>query len=126
MSTQDGNSLEALVNSKGLKVGNQVLASTGLPATASTPLFVDANNQLNAAGFPFAVPMIAGATSTSAKVFTVEGSSTGSVNELYHQTLVQGSVASTLSVQGLMRITVTDDAGNITNGDYYVPFGTLS
>lgn len=119
-------SLYSLISSTSAKIGNVFRTAAGLPATASTPIYVDSNSQIAAGNIPFAIPMFSGVTNTANAVFSVRGSSTQSANELYHQTLVYGTVASTLSVSGLMRVTVTDDAGNITAGDYYVPFGTLA
>jgi len=125
MSTQDNNSLETLINQKGLKVGNEVLGTDGLPTTASKPVYTDSSKKLAVGGFPFPVPMIAGASNTSASVLTIQGSATGSADELMHLTLVKGSNA-TSTIAGFARVSVTDDAGVITTGDYYVPFYTLS
>lgn len=118
--------LYSLIKNFCLRMGSQVNAASGAAVSASAPVYIDSNSQLATGAIPFAIPMASGVTSTSAVLFTVRGSSTQSANELYHQTLVYGTVASTLTVSGLMRVTVTDDAGNITTGDYYVPFGTLA
>ena len=93
--------------------------------TASKPVYIDSSSVPQTAGFPFAVPMLAGVTSTSASVITIQGSATGSANELMHLTLVLGANA-TATIAGWYRATVTDDAGVITTGDYYVPFYTLA
>lgn len=119
-------SLYRLISDTAVKIGNVFRTATGLPATANTLPYVDSNSQLASGNIPFAIPMFAGVTDTSFSTFSIRGASTQSANELYHQTLVYGTVASTLTVSGLMRITVTDDTGNIANGAYYVPFGTLA
>ncbi len=119
--------LYALIQTIGLKIGNAILNATGNAGMAtSVPLFADANGNMNAAGFPFAVQLLAGVTSTANSVLAIEGSSTGTANDLMHQTLVQGANVTTFTSGGFARVTVTDDAGNITNGQYYVQFGTLS
>ena len=101
---------------------NSKLASTVV--TASKPVYIDSSSVPQTGGFPFAVPMIAGASSTSASVVSIQGSATGSADELMHLTLVKGANA-TATIAGWYRATVTDDAGVITTGDYYVPFYTL-
>ena len=93
--------------------------------TASKPVYIDSSSVPQTGGFPFAVPMIAGASDTSAAVMTVQGSATGSADELMHLTLVKGA-NTTAVIAGYMRATITDDAGVITTGDYYVPFYTLT
>lgn len=125
MSTQDNNSLAALIALKGLKVGNEVLGTDDLPTTASKPVYTDSSKKLAVGGFPFAVPMIAGVSDTSASVTSIQGSATGSADELMHLTLVKGANA-TATIAGYYRATVTDDAGVITSGAYYIPFYTLN
>lgn len=120
--TADG--VKQQLDQQSMTVGNIVRGSDKLPNTVSVPMYVDSGSKLAAGGFPFAVPMIAGATDTSASASSIRGSSTGSANELMHQTLVIGANA-TAVIAGYKRITVTDDAGNIANGAYYEPFYTL-
>lgn len=127
MARQSADDLENQITATGLTVGNTVRqGSANLPVTPSLPLFADSNSNLNAAGFPFSVPFLAGVTSTSNSFASIEGSSTGTANDLMHQTLVLGANVTTFTSQGFARVTITDDAGNITNGQYYVQFGTLS
>lgn len=65
------------------------------------------------------------ATSTAAALLSFTGYSTLSgVNDL-GTTLVAGGTAS-LTITGFVRATLTDSGGNITDGDYYIPVGTLS
>lgn len=118
----DGARAEIVENA--LVAGNPVKNSSKGIATASKLIYVDANSKLASGGLPFAAPLISGVTSTSASVLDVEGSATGSADELMHLTLVKGANA-TSTIAGFMRITVTDDAGVITNGAYYMPFYTL-
>lgn len=114
--------LYSLVNT----TGNQMKTPAGVAVSASTPVFVDSNSNLQVGNIPFSMPLMAGVTSTSATVVSVEGSSTGSANELMHQTLVAGANVTTFTSGGFLRVAITDDAGNITNGSYYIQFGTLS
>ncbi len=119
-------SIEGLIGSGNLTVGNVIKAANLSPTTASVPLFSDANSKLNAAGFPFALQLLAGVTNTINSVVAIEGSSTGTANDLMHLTLVQGLNVTTFTSQAFFRVTLTDDAGNITNGQYYIQLGTLS
>lgn len=114
------------VKSVAFKLGNDILDSTGnASTTTSVPLYVDSSSKLSAAGFPFPVQLLAGVTSTANAVVTIQGSATGSANELMHLTLVAGANA-TATVAGYYRIALTDDAGVITSGAYYAPFYVLS
>lgn len=129
MSTQENGSLEALIKRilKGIRTGMAIIVdSSEVAATASVPVYSDANSNVQVGGFPFVVPFVAGVTNTANAVFSVEGSTTGSANELMHQTLVLGSSVTTFTKTGFIRVTVTDDAGNITNGDHFIQIGTLS
>lgn len=125
MSTPSTDGLKLEIDAGRMRIGNQVQASTGLPQTASTTLYVDSGSNLASGNLPFALPLFAGVTSTSASVYSIEGSATGTANDLMHLTLVKGSNA-TATVAGYYRITVTDDAGVVTTGDYYAPFYTLA
>ena len=122
MSTQDNNSLEALIQRKGLKIGNEVLGTDCLPVSANQGLYVDSDKKLASA---FVLPLNAGVVSTSYSVLSIRGQATGTANDLMHLTLVKGANA-TATIAGYARITVTDDAGVITTGDYYAPFYTLA
>ena len=143
MATPPIDSLVQLINER-LKIGSDVYSNKNVAnqttssvpyvdsagklqattMTASKPVYIDSSSVPQTGGFPFAVPMIAGASSTSASVVSIQGSATGSANELMHLTLVLGANA-TATIAGWYRATVTDDAGVITTGDYYVPFYTL-
>jgi len=126
MSAGTPEQIESLVNTIGLKVGNTVNASTMLPTTASTPLFVDSSSKLGTGNIPFAMPMFAGTTDTSFSAMSFRGQATLTANDIMHQTLVAASGVTTFTSAGFIRVTVTDDAGNITNGSYYMQIGTLS
>lgn len=114
-------SLYTLIN----RTGNVMKTAAGTTVSPSALLFVDANSAESSGNIPFTVPLFAGVTSTSASVVSIEGSSTGTAADAMHLTLVQGAAGS-LTTAGFLRVTITDDAGNLTNGQYYIPFGTLA
>lgn len=126
--TQDNNSLEAKINALGgIRIGNPVrVADVGLDtlATASQPIYVDSSSKVAVGDLPFTLALAAGSTNTGYSLMSFKGSATGSADELMHLTLVKGSNA-TATIAGYARVTVTDAAGVITNGDYYAPFYTL-
>lgn len=126
MSLENSDGLYDLIRNFTLKVGNIIRDLVGGAATASSPLYVDSSSKLAVGGFPFALQLLAGVADTSFSVAAVSGSSTGSANELMHQTLVDGATVTTFTKTGFMRVTITDAAGNITNGAHYIQFGTLS
>lgn len=116
-----------LINNSKMQIGDKVSkTANGGTATASVPLYSDSTSTLAVGGFPFAVPFIAGATNTSAAAFNIEGSSTGSADQIFNQTLVSGANVTTATKQVFVRVNVTDDAGNITNGNYYLQLSSLS
>lgn len=144
MATEPIDSLSAEIKRKGLRIGNEVLATTDLPTTASalpyvnstsklaatavtasTPVYIDSSSVPQTGNIPFAFPLAAGATNTGFSSMAITGSATGSVDELMHLNLVKGSNA-TSTIAGFVRITVTDNAGVITDGAYYMPFYTLN
>jgi hypothetical protein len=116
----------AYVKSVAMRIGNSILDGSGVALTStSVPLYVDSSSKLAAGGFPFPVQFLAGVTSTASAVATIQGQATNTANDLMHLTLVKGANA-TATVAGYYRVSVTDDAGVITTGDYYAPFYTLA
>lgn len=123
MSEMGNEAVQSQIVQRGLKVGNSIHVQTsGAAVSGSQNTYVDANGQLAVGAFPFAIATNANATSNS--IFSFEGQSTGTANDLMHLTLVSGANA-TATIAGYYRVTVTDDAGNITTGAYYAPFYTL-
>lgn len=125
MAFEQTDNIVALINSVAARVGTLLKSAAGVTVSSSTPVYVDSNSLLATGGYPFAVQMFAGVQNTANSVMSVEGFTTGSANATLTQTLVQGATGS-LTITGFMRVTITDDAGNLTNGAYYVPFGTLA
>lgn len=128
MSEMSNEAIQKQIESRGLRIGNVIkVADAGSEAatTVSAQVYSDSAGKLASGGLPFTALFLAGVTSTSASVVSVEGSTTGAAATSMIQTLVQGLTGS-LTVAGFLRITVTDDAGNLTNGQYYIPFGTLA
>lgn len=95
------------------------------PLNPSKPLWVDSNSVPHAGEFPFAVPLHSGVVNTGSSVLDIKGSSTLTANDIYHQVLVEGSQVTTFGSQVYIRVSVTDEAGNITDGDYYIQAGTI-
>lgn len=127
MSSSTPDSVKAELEAGKMKEGNSVVDENNalqIGTDLNAPMYVDGNSNLQVGGFPFPVQMFAGVTSTSNSVATIEGSATGSANDLMHLTLVAGANA-TAVIAGYYRVTVTDDAGVITTGAYYAPFYTL-
>ncbi len=113
------------VEARGLREGNAFKTANAGTSTASSPIYVDSSSNVAVGGFPFTVPLLAGVTDTSFSVLSITGASTGTAADAMHQTLVSGALAS-FTASGFARVTVTDQAGNIVNGSYYVPFGILA
>lgn len=122
MSTPSTDGLKLELDAGKMKVGNFVMDANGVAIPNASPMFVDSNG-LMAATLP--VVMATGASNTGISMLSLRGSATGTANDLMHLTLVAGA-NTTLTIAGYYRITVTDDAGVITNGAYYAPFYTLS
>lgn len=126
MSTPNPDGLKLELDAGRLRTGNQVQTSAGFPVTVpaiGTPLSVDSSSNLQIGTAAF--PLVAGVSNTANSVLSIEGSATGTANDLMHLTLVAGANA-TATVAGFYRVTVTDDAGVITTGAYYAPFYVLS
>lgn len=128
MSSPSTDGLKQEIDQGRMREGNQVQDQDGTPQTGTdlnAPMYVDLNSQLQIGGFPFALQLFGGVTNTANSALTIEGQSTGAANDLMHLTLVSGANA-TATIAGYYRVTVTDDAGNITTGAYYAPFYTLA
>src|SRR5258708_6546316 len=87
MSGETIDQVMALINATDVQVGSLVKNTAGTAGVSASALYADTNKNLASGGV---VPFISGVTSTSAAIFSVEGSATGSANELMHQTLVLG------------------------------------
>lgn len=80
---------------------------------------------LEAGTTPFSKVTISNVASTTAALQSFTGVSTLSGTADLTLTLAAGAAASFTTV-GFVRVTLTDSGGNITDGDYYLPFGTLA
>lgn len=104
--------------------GNPVKDSTKLPLTTSKGLYADSNSALaTAAPFPL---IVSSSEATTTAVADIRGASTLSASGPMTNTIVAGSAATTFTAAGYVRVAVTDSAGNVTAGNYYLQFGTLS
>lgn len=123
MSTPNLDGLEQKIDQGKLKVGNTVQASTGLPTTASKPMYVDSGSNLAAGAIPFSVPLTPSAATTT--FLNVTGTATSDV--MTSNFVVDGAGgATTFTKKGYIKISVTDSGGVGTNGDYYIQIGTLT
>lgn len=131
MSSSTPDSVKAELEAGKMKEGNSVVDENNalqVGADLNAHMYVDGNSTLQVGAFPFAVQAFAGVQNTANSVVTIEGSSTGTANDLMHLTLVTGANA-TATIAGYYRITILDDAGNINSGAsgaYYAPFYTLN
>lgn len=136
-------SVRSEITENALKVGNPVKTAAGAAGTASSLIYEDSSSNLATAAmtaskpvyinsssvpttgaFPFSVG-IGRADSTSGSFMTLTGySSLSGVNDL-GLTLVAGGTAS-FTIVGFTRVSLVDSGGNITTGDYYMPYGTLA
>lgn len=121
--TPDGVRLEIRENSN--MAGNPVKLSTGLPAVASSHYFVDANSQVGTGPFPFPV-QVSGLPSTISATLDLTGASTASATGPMTNTIVAAAQTTTFTSAGFIRVAITDSAGNLTSGFYYINVGTLS
>lgn len=120
--------VQASIRGAAMREGNIVLDLDGSPqvgADLNSHMYVDTAGTMQVGAFPFAVQAFAGVQNTANSAISIEGQSTGTANDLMHLTLVSG-VNATATIAGYYRVTVTDDAGNITTGAYYAPFYTLN
>lgn len=135
--------IEALA--RDIRAGETVKTSTGATGTASTILYADSSSQLAQGGavtaskpvyvdsssvpqggdFPFAVP-VSGLTSTTATFLALTGQSTLSGTNDLGSNLVVASAVTTFTETAYIRVTLTDDGGNVTDGDHYIAVGTLA
>lgn len=118
MSTQSNDSLLALIQQLGIKLGNQFIGSNGLPTGAGNPLSLDVNNALQAIGL---MPITQ--TTITEGVLSITG--TGA-QDIMTQTLVGGADATTFTKSGFIRVKITDAGGRVVNGYHYIQVGTLT
>lgn len=121
MSSPQVDGLKTEIDQGRMRVGNQVQLANGLPAAVSGALYTDSSGNL-AVG----TPLVMSALTTSVSLLDVTGYATLSADEIMHGPLVAGAGVTTWTKTGFLQITVTDSAGNITNGKHYIQFGTLS
>ena len=135
--TADGARGEIAENA--IAVGNPVKASTKLhnqsssllysdsssnlatkAVTASKPVYIDSSSVPQTGTIPFALP-INQATTTS-PMFDLTGNGGAGI---LTQTLVAAGEVTTFTVTGYVRVLITDDGNQVTDGSYYIAFGTI-
>ncbi len=75
---------------------------------------------------PLSRLIITGVANTGTSFGSFTGASTLSADEIMHQTLVDGAGVTTFTKTGFLRVSIVDQGGNITDGDHYIQFGSLS
>ncbi len=119
MATPSNDELAAVIAANGLKVGNLVKKdATGVTVGASLNLQTDTNGNLSAV----APSTIVQPTITS-EAYNVTGKSAGGI---LVNTLVAGADVTTATKAAFIRVALTDSAGNITNGNYYLEVFTIT
>lgn len=111
--------LEAHIDRTRLKVGNEIVQSTGAVVTASTPVYVDSASKLATGSFPFALPVSVGAT-----IPALDVTGTGTTGVLT-QTFVGSASVTTATIAGYIRVSLTNGGSGLTSGSYYLPIYTL-
>ena len=75
---------------------------------------------------PLSRLVITGVANTATGFASFTGASTLTANDIMHQTLVDGAGVTTFTKTGFLRVSIVDTAGNITDGDHYIQFGSLT
>lgn len=126
MSTPTTDGLKQEIDAGKMKVGNTIVDANGFVVSAPSSIpFLDSSSKLSTGNIPFAMPLVAGISNTANSVAAVEGSTTLAANVEMTTTIVKGLTAS-FTTAAFLRVTITDDAGNLANGAYYIPIGTLA
>lgn len=115
--------LETLIAQSRMKVGNDVLGSTGAVVTASKLIYADSASKMASGAVPFSVPIT---PSTSTTTFlTATGTATSDL--MTANVVVDGAGGATTFTKKLyLKVSVVDSGAVATNGDYYVQLGTLT
>lgn len=111
--------LLALINQVGLKVGNRILAATGLVNNTSiTQLYSDANSNLTADN------RIIAEQPTKTLEFLRLSATPG--KDVLTNTIVQGADVTTATIAGYARMALVSGVdGVVSTSAYYVPFYTI-
>lgn len=116
--------LKALASYLMYSDSNSDLAASAL--AASKLLYVDSNVVPQAGNVPFALPVDVSGQSTTSAFLNLTGRSSLSGSADMTLTLVAGSAYTTFTKSGAIRVTITDSAGNVVDGDHYIQIGSLS
>lgn len=102
--------------------------NSGVAVQASSAVYADSSSKiavLAGGGTPFAVK-VSGLSTTAEAIMDFTGSSTDTANDLMHGQLVDGAVVTTFTKTGFLRVNITDNGGNIVNGQHYIQIGSLT
>jgi len=126
MSSITPDAVRAEIVENALVAGNPVKTSAKIKAVASMPMYVDSSSNFASGALPFSMPINVTSVSTTATFLTLTGNSSLSGSADMTLTLVAGSAVTTVTKAAFIRVTLSDSAGNITAGDYYIQLNTLS
>ena len=93
--------------------------------TASKLLYADANKVPQTGNLPFEI-VHSGVANTASAIVEYQANSTLTANHLMHGTFVAGAQVTTFTKTGFIRVKITDDGGNLTDGYHYIQIGSLS
>lgn len=118
MSTPNADGLKQELDQGRMRVGNQVQASTGLPAvTTLSQNYIDANSLLQTAE-----AITANQSQAAVELMDLRG--TGATGALT-QTFVGAATVTTATIAGYIRVKVTNAGSGLTSSSYYLPIYTL-
>lgn len=150
MPTEANEGLKQLIDQQGMKIGNAIRATTGLPTTAnalpyigsesalaatavtaSKPVYIDSSSVPQTGDIPFATTMagvvVSGIVSTALSALNVTATvDVDNVDRLMIGQLVDGAKVTTFTKTGFIRVNITDSGGVVANGEHYIQIGTLS
>lgn len=74
---------------------------------------------------PLSVVKVSGIESSGSAFMNVTGRSTLADAGSLYTTIVAAAGMTTYTVTGYLRVRITDEAGNVTDGDHYIQIGTI-
>lgn len=126
MSSITADAVREEIRENAVVVGNPVKTAAKIAALASLPIYADSSSNLGVGAYPFSVPVDVSSQATTSTFLNLTGKSTLSGTADMTLTLVAGAAYTTFTKSGAIRVTITDSAGNVVNGDHYIQIGTLS
>lgn len=121
-SSISGDAARAEIRENALVTGNPVKDSNKFPiTTGANAMYMDSNSAL-ATGPALPLTVTSAMATTTSLLSLSAATQTGSLTN----TFVASAQVTTATIAGYIRITVTDTAGNLTTGGYYMPIYTIA